>query len=170
LEARGFGYINYTQLLKRLSVNALRAIGIDAKLEDLEGKDKEKYRKFIIETGTVRGFDQGWGIDEIVLPQLETTGVRDVVFDNVRFPAQFEKLQGAGFRLVRITTPGDVRVERAKAKGLTAEQFFAKLLDPTEQELPRYPGEIELVVDGDMDQVLTDLSCLIYEQMEREAA
>lgn len=169
LEAQGFGYINYTQLLKMLTVGALNAIGIDATLEDLEGRDKERYRPYVISTGSVRGFDQGWGIDEVVVPLLAKTGEpQGVVFDNVRFDAQMDKLVPLGFRLVRLTTPWAVRMDRAERKGMTVTEFRTATQDGTERPLSYYPGEIEVSVDGPMDAVLQELSDKIAEAVLAE--
>lgn len=157
LEELGFGYVNYTQLLKKYALLALAALGIDATLDDLEGPEKEKYRNFVIETGTVIGFDQGFGIDESVIPAIQASGIEAVVFDNVRFPAQMDKLLPHGFRLVRIVTPLETRLERAVAKGYTRAGYLKALEKITETPLPEYPGEIQIVVDGPMEDVLKDL-------------
>jgi hypothetical protein len=86
-----------------------------------------------------------------------------VVLDNVRFPAQMEILAKYGFRLVRIVTPMEVRTDRALAKGLNEFEFERRIYDSSEEPLPAFPGEIELVVDGPMGDVLRDLFAKIAE-------
>lgn len=168
LEEQGFGYVNYTQLLKKYTLVALNALGQQVTLEDLEGERKEFYRDYVIATGTVIGFDHGFGIDESAIPAITASGIQNVVFDNVRFPAQMDKLVPHGFRLVRIITPYEVRERRALAKGMGTERFREATTAITEQVLPAYPGEVALVVDGPMEEVIEELMGRVAEAVLAE--
>lgn len=156
LRERGFAYVNYTDMLKELVVVALNAIGVEVTIEQLRA-EKAKFRNYIIETGIICGFDDGYLIPEI-LAKLATMPDQAVVWDNVRFPAQMDLLLPHGYRLVRLTTPLAIRQARAKAKGVSAAEFRAALKKPTEKPLPVYPGEVSISVDGDMDAVIQELT------------
>jgi hypothetical protein len=165
LEERGFAYINYTRLLKQYAVGALEACGITTSLMMIEA-DKEKYRRFLIELGDQLGFDHGFGIDETLAPIIKNED--RLVFDNVRFPAQMDKLVALGFRMVRIDTPMAVREERAAARGMSVDYFLQRTDSYSEVPLPEYPGEIRLSVDGPMDDVLVALAGVLTEAINAE--
>jgi len=163
LEARGFVYVNYTRYLKVLYARSLRAVGIQMSADDVE-RDKERERPHIISFGSRIGFDKGNFVEECLDEEASirhdeyTALADDIVFDNVRFDAQMEKLLTHGFRLVRITTPLSIRKERALAKGLTLSQFADRVEDPSEAPLSYFPGEASIAVEGDMDKVLNTLA------------
>lgn len=154
VERSGFQKIDYTGLLKTFVVEALKAIGVEVTIEDILA-NKEKYRPLIIELGHVIGFDDGYGIDEI-LAALEDD--KSYVFDNCRFDAQYEKLVEAGFILVRITTPMRVRLARAMGQGITRAEFARRIEDASESPLREFPYEVHISVDGDIEQVIEDLT------------
>lgn len=183
LEARGFAYVNYTQYLKILAARSLSAIGIPTTVAMIEA-NKEEYRAYLIALGTRCGFDQGNFVEECLrhdtIWEDDDNGVaqggdglpKHIVFDNVRFPAQFEKLIPLGFRLVRLSTPYGVRLSRAEAKGLSRADYDARLADKSETPLPEYPGEISLSVNGPTDALVDTLAALtLYrERCERIAS
>lgn len=153
----GFQKIDYTGLLKTFVVEALKAVGVEVTIEDILA-NKEYYRPLIIDFGHVIGFDDGYGIKEILerLPEEDS-----VVFDNVRFDAQFEKLEAAGFILVRITTPMHMRVARAIGKGISRSEFARCIEDSSEAPLREYPNEVRIHVDGPIETVIDDLTAKI---------
>lgn len=167
LTAREFTLVNYTDYLKELYARSLRAVGIDITKEQVI-QNKEQERPHIISFGTRIGFDQGNYVEEALDEEATDPGqlcssdgdglYPDIVFDNVRFPAQVEKLLNYGFRLVRVNTPVAIRQERALAKGITQAQFLQRMSDPSEDPLPYFPGEVSLSVDGDIDKILQDLT------------
>jgi hypothetical protein len=168
LVARGFALVNYTDYLKELYARSLRAVGIDiTKAEVIRNKEQE--RPHIISFGTRIGFDKGNFVEEALEDGCEWAyddsledgddGLpTDIVFDNVRFDTQMEKLLKYGFRLVRVNTPLGVRSARAAIKGLTMEQFMQRTSDPSEAPLSYFPGEISLSVDGEVDKIMQDLT------------
>lgn len=157
----GFTLVNYTDILKGFAAVALQSIGVNVSTADIKA-DKEKYRRFIIEVGTLLGFDAGYGIDDLV-QLLDAQARTRVVFDCVRFGAQFELLRRAGFRLVRVETPYNARIERAAEAGVSFDAFAAKMADPSEQPLPHYPGEVSISVEGDLDAVVGALTAKLIQ-------
>jgi hypothetical protein len=155
----GFMVVSYTNLLKEYAAKALTACGIPTTLEDILA-DKERYRPFLIELGTLLGFDQGFGIRDQIIPLI--AGQEFVVFDNVRFPAQMNILAEYGFRLVRIITPEVVRLERAYAAGLSDVDFYERTLDRTEDPLPPYPNEIHVSGQREVHLIVRQL----FKQLE----
>jgi dephospho-CoA kinase len=162
----GFHYVNYTDLIKEFASVALAEVGMQVSVADIHA-DKERYRPFLIALATLLDFDHGYGIDEIV-KLLDAQKADKVVFDNCRFDPQFEKLQAAGFRLVRITTPYTVRLARGLEKGMTKDAFDALVNGTVEVPLRSFPGEVRISVDGDMDAVCNTLSGRILKAEMRE--
>ena len=152
-----FQLIDYTGLLKLLAVEALNAIGVTVTIEEMLA-NKEKYRPFIIELGRLCGFDEGFGLDEIVEKLQDDISY---VLDNVRFDAQYEKLEKAGFILVRVQTPMHIRVARAIGKGITRQEFARRIEDATEAPLREFPNEVRISVDGPIEDILHDLTTKI---------
>lgn len=161
LEARGWQWLNYTDLIKEMLCEALAAIGITLTVEQIH-ENKEFYRNLIIEFATVAGFDDGFGVDRMlasIRPDAE-----GVVFDNVRFLPQWEMLEKEGFTLVRLTTQDHFREARGRAVGVTRDELRLAALRSTETPLPEQPGEIRLHQVGAIEDVLNDLTALLAEK------
>lgn len=162
LEDRGWQVLNYTDFIKGKLCEALAAVGMQVTVEQMHA-NKEFYRPLIIEFATVIGCDQGYGVEDLIA-QIKPDA-EGVVFDNVRFPAQWNLLETAGLTLLRLTTPDRVRLARARGVGMTKERFLAMAIEePTEQPLPEQPGEIRLSVNGDIEKVLNELTAALLKQ------
>jgi hypothetical protein len=166
VERSGFHYVNYTDMIKTFAVAALATVGIETTVEEIHA-NKERYRPFIIELATLLDFDHGYGIEEICR-LLDEQGIDRVVFDNVRFAAQYAKLRPHGFRLVRITTPWNTRAARAEAAGLDYNDFVTRTLQPTEEPLDYYPEEVEVSVDGPIEKVIDKLTAKLAQAQLHE--
>lgn len=177
LVEQGFTYVNYTEYLKILYVQEYNRrnpnFGEELSLAEVEA-NKEEHRTALIAFGSEIGFDKGNYVEEALRyytergvipsgPDFDPTDLmpRDIVFDNVRFDAQMEKLLGHGFRLVRITTAIPVRLTRAVNAGLTHGAFYDRLMDTSEAPLSAFDGEVALPVDGPMEDVLNTLTAQV---------
>lgn len=154
LERRGFVYINYTDHLKELAVIALGALGIHVTVEEIH-LNKEKYRPFLIELGTLLGFDQGNYVDEVI---AKHGNPERAVFDNVRFDPQMDKLLKYDYQLVRIEVPDLFRMARAAERDIDPRQFEARTKAVTERGLSLYPNQITVQnirpVEDVVDEIL----------------
>jgi len=168
LEARGFTYVNYTRYLKVLYARSLCAVGIQMSADDVE-RDKERERPHIISFGSRIGFDKGNFVEECLDEEASSVShpagmggndglYPDIVFDNVRFDTQMEKLLPLGFRLVRLDTPFATRAARAALKGVDQASFAERCNDPSEAPLSYFPGEVSISVEGDIDTILNTLT------------
>lgn len=140
LVREGYTLIDYTGELKRRYVRALTCAGVPTTLDEVLAH-KEEERAGIIWLGSRIGFDQGALVDELV---GEAGDPEHAVFDNVRFPVQYEKLQVFGYRLVRLVLPPAEQEARAYLKGISGVELRAKRSDLTELPLPAYLDEIVL--------------------------
>lgn len=135
LQNQGFYLINFTDLLKRRAVDALRACGSPVTLEDIL-KDKQKYRGFLQELGVLIGFDdEPRYVLEACEDWLNAECPDDVVFDNVRTLAQWEVLNNMGFTLVEVVAPEEERLKRAERAGVRPSELYAVELHPIEGAL-----------------------------------
>ena len=133
--------INYSRTLKHIACDMLNAVDYqelfhlsdELTVADIEA-NKPKYRAFLQEIGTICGFDNGGFVDK-VCEQLDNYPAANAVFDNVRYPAQFEKLQKKGFVLVRLVDPTNVASQRGVITGADHE---------AERGMPFYAGEIHV--------------------------
>lgn len=128
VEHHGFTLVNYTDHLKAKAAEALCAIGLPTSVTDIN-TNKIFYRALLQDLGTVLGFDQG----EFVEEALATAGEAEhIVFDNVRFLPQWQRLEPLGFRLVYLAiTPMEQEV-RARDAGLNAQALGKVLSHPAE--------------------------------------
>lgn len=115
LEAyHGYTLINYTDYLKKMAATSL-SLFTPTTVDDILN-DKEKYRAFLQEFGTLIGFNTE---PKYVLDVLPT--VEPVVFDNVRTKEQWLVLKDRGFRLVYLTTP--LRIQRQRADHMGIDRY-----------------------------------------------
>lgn len=143
-EQDGYAWLNYTDKLKIMFVQELQERGVKGVTLAVIRRDKGFWRPFLQTFGTTVGYDKGAFVEDMV---RELDGGRDAVFDNVRFPAQYEKLAPLGFTLVRFTVSPAVQAARARAAGVAPEDLLEALKHEAEKPLPHYPHE--LIVDGD---------------------
>jgi hypothetical protein len=144
----GFTVIRYNDILKKRAALALSHIGRKTTLADIR-RDKEVYRPFLQELGSLLHFDEGAFIDEAVASVRgrfleDSTGrlLGDVVFDNVRFLAQWEKLRAHGFQLVKLDLSPSAQMARAEDNGLPVQMLGRSMKHPAELGFPHQPGEI----------------------------
>jgi hypothetical protein len=140
VEHHGFTLVSYTDLLKSKAAEALCAIGLPTSVTDIV-TNKIFYRALLQDLGTVLGFDQGEFVEEAV----ERAGATEhIVFDNVRFLPQWERLVPLGFTLVYLAiTPMEQEV-RARDAGLSADALGKVLAHPAEVGFPLPEGTIIL--------------------------
>ena len=144
LEREGFVLINFTDSLKAMAADALCHLGVPTSVADIKA-DKEHYRPFLQQLGTLVGFDEGRTIPAFVAEHIQRYGEdRDYVFDNVRFLAQWEALKPFGFTLVQLHLTPMQQEERATTLGISHEALGRAMSHPAEVGFPRQPGEVVL--------------------------
>lgn len=137
----GFVVVRYNDILKQKAAQALTRVGRKTTLNDIR-HDKETYRSFLQELGSLLHFDEGAFIDE-ALTKYEGTET-SIVFDNVRFLAQWERLKEWRFTLVSLQLPSFAQEERAVSLGASLSHFGAAMRHPAELGFPPQPGEIKV--------------------------
>jgi hypothetical protein len=91
------------------------------------------YRALLQDLGTVLGFDQGECVEEAL---ARAGDAEHIVFDNIRFLPQWQRLEPLGFRLAYLAiTPMEQEV-RAREAGLSAEALGKVLRHPAEVGFP----------------------------------
>jgi hypothetical protein len=91
--------------------------------------------------GSVVGFDKGAFVEELV---ASAGDAEHIVFDNVRFLSQWERLVPLGFTLVHLAiTPMEQEI-RARDAGLSAAELGKALSHPAEVGFPLPEGTISL--------------------------
>ena len=151
-DEHGWHYVSYTDMLKAFASQALDAVGLEVSVQQMK-LEKEKYRQFIIELGHVIDFDNGYGLDELCYLLEQHVPNEHIIFDNVRFEAQFDILARNGFRLLRVVTPVQERRRRARAFGLTDAEFTKRMKDSSEAPLMYREGEIQVMGNGNLHAV-----------------
>lgn len=155
----GFLYANYTDYGKVLCARALSAmLGREVPVAEVRSRKNEpRMRDFLIAALRVYGFDEGAGVDTL-LKQLDISPAMDVVFDNVRYLPQYEKLRDHGFRLVRLFISDEEQERRAALAGMPVEKLRALRQESSETSLPYQDGEIRITVDGKLpDEVVSEI-------------
>ena len=131
LEAEhGWTKLNYTDTIKVRLCDALNGMykGMGSKRRVTVtniAQHKRTYRKLLQEFGSFLGYDDGFYVDEMLNQWRALGSPEPVIFDNVRFPAQFEALYEEGFVLVGIELSPSTQYERAKAAGVTSAEMEA---------------------------------------------
>lgn len=149
-DALGFEYLNYTDHGKAHIARALSAmLGRTVTHEEvIERKNEPSMRDFTIAGLRLFGFDRGAGIRELVESYIDPDDVTTpLVFDNVRYPAQYALLKPYGFTLVRLIMSDREQERRASEAGMPLETLERLRLEESEQPLPPVDGEIVLHVD-----------------------
>lgn len=149
-ERHGYTWLNYTDFGKELCAHALSALlGRTVTQAEVVAR-KNEWRDFIIQALRIYGFDEGAGVDEL----LERTGEEHIVFDNVRYQSQWDKLQPHGFTLVRLVISGEEQKRRAGQAGMDLMTFLRVCGDSSECPLTFQDEEVTLYVDGKTPQEL----------------
>lgn len=166
LERRGFSFVDFTGHIKVLAAIALSSIGLQVERRDIEA-NKEQYRPFLIALATLAGIDDGNYVRMLVDDERN-----DIVFDNVRTPEQWAILKEMGFVLVKLAVPYDVLVDRARARGLNAQQLAKKLADPSEHWMDGITPDIILRSDESLMREADNLlaTAAIYDATRQTAA
>ncbi|MBR0588523.1 hypothetical protein [Bacillus pumilus] len=85
-----------------------------------------------------------------------------ILITDIRKPAEYERAQAEGFKVLRINAPDELRIERAKRRG---DKFKpADLNHPTETALDGFEVDYEVANDG----TLADLYERLDEIMAKE--
>lgn len=121
-DEHGVTVLSYTDSLKVKLVDALNAIGVRVTLDDVLA-NKKVYRPLLQELGSFLGYDEGYGVRKMVEQWQALGSPEPVIFDNVRFPAQWEMLKEYGFVLVGMQVSRGIQVARARGLGVSDEDF-----------------------------------------------
>lgn len=153
----GYLWANYTDYGKAIAARGLSAIlGRDVPISEVRTRKNEPaMRDFLISTLRLYGFDQGAGI-EALAAQFEKVPTMPVVFDNVRYLVQYEKLRAMGFRLVRLVISNAEQERRAKLHGMPIEKLHQLRADASEAPIPQQPDEITIHVDGKLPEAVVE--------------
>lgn len=146
-EEHGFLWANYTDYGKTIMARALSAMFGRHVSQAEVIRRKNELRPFLIEGLRVYGFDEGNGVDDM-LKMLDLSPETEVIFDNVRYLAQYEKLKPYGFRLVRLVISDEEQERRAADAGMHYDELVRLRDEPSEQPVPVQHGEIALYCDG----------------------
>lgn len=133
-DEHGWTKLNYTDFIKELAVVGLNAIerhldalevgdGSRHLMEHMTGEYKALYRPYLQALGSFFGFDDGFGVAHQIQQWQALGSPEPVIFDNVRFPAQWEQLQYHGFVLVGLKVSKDIQAERALRLGVSEEEI-----------------------------------------------
>lgn len=133
----GFFAIDTSRQLKELASTALAAVGRTVSAYDME-EDKQRYRAFLEEFGTVLGIDDGWSFLRCFYDPVESQlGTQCVVVDSVRTNSQAATLAAYGFVTIELLLTADIRRERARSFGVSSEDFERTMSHAVEQPLSR---------------------------------
>lgn len=143
LEAEGYIRIGFTDELKAMAVRSLGAAGVRVTVKEMN-ENKQVYRAFLQCLGTLTDFDTNPKYVQYALLDWWTKKKPKAVFDNVRFPEQWETLKGYGFELVQISIPTYIQRARADVLGVNSEALEIMMRHSCEQGID---GE-HLVLDG----------------------
>ena len=134
-------------------------------LDDIHA-DKDRYRKVLQELGTAVGFDEGAGVEMAVNEWVirRRSANQPVIFDNVRFPAQFEMLKRHGFVLVELWVNYDIRKARAAAKSIKLDTYGHAA------EESRNEPDVYLNANGTIEETAELLLRLNGQRITRKAA
>lgn len=82
-----------------------------------------------------------------------------VLVEDCRQPNEYNRLRAEGFKIIRITAPEDLRIERARKAG---DDFdLAALKHPTELALLDFEVDYEITNDGTIDELYAKLDALM---------
>ncbi|QJC97150.1 Putative adenylate kinase [Bacillus mojavensis] len=84
-----------------------------------------------------------------------------VLIEDCRQPNEYARLRAEGFKIIRITAPEELRIERARKAG---DDFdLAALKHPTELALQDFEVDYEITNDGAIDELYAKLDALMEE-------
>lgn len=84
-----------------------------------------------------------------------------VLIEDCRQPNEYARLRAEGFKIIRITAPEELRIERARKAG---DEFdLAALNHPTELALLDFEVDYEITNDGTIDELYAKLDALMAE-------
>lgn len=165
----GWYVMRYSDSLKQSLCDALnyfRQIGEPHIMVGDIHTNKSKYRRVLQELGTAVGFDEGVGvqaqIDEWKL--YRDSAKQPVIFDNVRFPSQFELLKKHGFILVELFVDFEERKRRALLAGVNP----ADMAHTAENSHPL--ADIYLNANGSVEETAAILLAMNGQRASRKKA
>lgn len=142
-DAHGFWLMNFTDLIKETAVDMLNFANLDVAVEDVV-REKERFRPFLAMVSKTLDFNGGYGIDQLIEMWQAAGSPQNVVFDNVRYLKQYEKLMPYGFVLVGLNISGDEWAARAEKKGTTPYE----LKDTMKRDMEPIFPDITINADG----------------------
>jgi hypothetical protein len=172
VNVHGFTLVNYTDYLKNLTAIMFNAIGKPLTVEQIKA-DKATWRPFLQSLGTRVGFDEGEYVEQCLREQAGIEYVYSdparsewlldskIVFDNVRTQAQLDILRPYGFKLVRLTIPYSLQIERANVLGVSGEELVRVNLHNIEHGLPEQDEEIRLSAECTVENSIASLLYLL---------
>jgi hypothetical protein len=165
VEQYGWYHIDYVGILKEWMVDAINErrelIGLPyLSVEEVE-KDKEKYRPLLQILGVEFGFDQGNGVGEALVRWRKGREERTqpVIFDNVRFQAQFDRLKDYGFVLVKLVGPRENELLRREDFVALGDNYMRR---PREVDMhPAENQELRADIEISANNTLEDLADIL---------
>jgi hypothetical protein len=148
VEHHGWYRIGYNDLLKEWLAEALTNIGVPTKVDDIIA-NKARYRVILQELGNLVGFNDGFGVEQAIGLWEDRGAPEPVIFDNVRFDAQFRELERFGFVLVELDTPRNERIKRAAELGVDeialnkVDSHFSEGAYTPEVRIPTYLAGVD---------------------------
>ncbi|MGB9945336.1 hypothetical protein ACO0DA_20340 [Bacillus subtilis] len=87
-----------------------------------------------------------------------------VLIEDCRQPNEHNRLRAEGFKIIRITAPEDIRIERARKAG---DDFdLAALKHPTELALQNFEVDYEITNDSTIDELYAKLDAIMAEVLK----
>lgn len=142
----GWSRIGYNDLLKEwLATSLSNYAPEEVTVEDII-ENKEKYRNLLQLFGDAVGFNEGNGVEQ-AHEEWAAYHNNSVIFDNVRFQAQYERLKPYGFVLVELVReqPRSVFATDVLAKALGMYTYTPKSV-LTDQKAAAHPAEHQKLV------------------------
>jgi hypothetical protein len=119
----GYTLVNFSDYLKGLALNSLSVV--DERYQGMTiremNRDKQKYRPFLQEFGTLIGFDAEAMYIGRVLSLVDS---ENVVFDNVRTQAQADLLTNLGYKIIKLNLTDSEQSDRAYHMGTNVDEMF----------------------------------------------
>lgn len=140
-DTHGFYKMDFTDLIKETVVDMLNFANLDITVEDVH-KEKERFRPLLQTVAATLGFDEGYGVDQVIAKWVDAGCPQNVVFDNVRYMKQYERLVPYGFVLVELAVSNGQWQQRATQKGTTVYNLSEQMKRDMEEIWP------DLILNG----------------------
>lgn len=131
-----------------------------------DGKPRELFQKF---GQACRSIDENVWLqhaDFAYQMALDRRATKGIVCSDGRQPNEIVWAKANGFKVIRVTAPEAVRLERARKAGDAFE--LANLAHETEQHSDKFSVDYEIINDGTLDELRAKVDAVMTEIKEAE--